>query len=321
MARNRNGRKSSISPRVGVAFDAVVAIGVLRALLVGTLAVVSLQGCRPQNENEYAVSHWLKDGEDCTRAAAAAIIKSGLPYPNYGAVDEPGAASGTLPQRRIKTVDMWLGDTRFVIPAEVAATNPGYAERHPRRFQRLQGSLPNFYPKGPAAPVIDGMGPMVDVRFKCSMDPKYAETWGKGYRSNEEGIAAVRAQYEEQLRSDTRFPGTVTVNRREDLGMIEVLLDRHKEANEQHWWEASYWPISGELKGPDGSVSRIGCQMRNDPVRHLYGNRGWPCTASIRVTPNSVATVEIYVAHVTQMPAIFEQVKQLLLNAQQPKGE
>lgn len=290
-------------------------------ILLACLCASTLQGCKAENPNDLPVSHYLKDDEDCTRASAAAILKAGLPYPNYGTVDEPRAASGVLPKRRIKTVDLWLGDVRFVIPAEVATTNPGYAEHHPRRFQRLGGALPNFYPPGPAAQVVDGMGPMVDVQFKCSMDPKYAATWGKGYRSNEEGIAAVKARYEEELRKDPRFPGTVTVNRREDIGMIEVLLDRYREANGQHWWEASYWPIDRELKGPSGAVSGIKCQIRHDPEQRRYGRRGWPCTASMSLTPNATAQIDIYVSHIQHMPAIYEQVKQLLLNAKQPTGE
>lgn len=289
------------------------------ALFVACCGVLVFQGCKQESENDRSVSYYLKDSEDCTRASAAAILKAGLPYPNYGTVEVPDhPASGVIAKRRIKTVDMWLGDVRFVIPAEVAATNPGYAEHHPRRFQRLGGALPNFYPRGPAAPVIDGMGPMVDVQFKCSMDPKYAASWGKGYRSNEEGIAAVKAQYEKELQIAPQYSGIVSVNRREDIGMIEVLLDRQHEANGQHWWEATYWPIDGELRGPDGAVSSIKCQIRHDPEQRRYGHRGWPCTAGMRLTPNAATYIDIYVSHIQQMPAVFEQVKRLLINAKQP---
>ena len=83
------------------------------------------------------------------------------------------------------------------------------------------------------------MGSMVDVRFQCSMDPKYAETWSKGYQSNEDGIAKVKAQYEEQCRVLPECPGEVTVNRRDDIGMIEVLYDRGRKG---------YWPaVLGSL--------------------------------------------------------------------------
>lgn len=298
----------------------------LNSLLASILLLISstaLQGCS-KNPNDYPVSHWLEDGEDCTRAAAAAIIQSGLPYPNFGTEEVPGA-NGEPPKRRIKTVDMWLGDVRFVIPAEVAAIDGAYPEHHPRRYQKLHGSLPNFYPPGPPVPEIDGMGSRVDVRFVCSMDPKYAATWGKGWRSNEEGIAAVKAQYESdaaRFGSKRQRPPKITVNRREDIGMTEVLYERGGVYNDgMPMWEASYWPLNSELKGPDGAVSGIKCRTRHDPVGHRYGNRGWRCTAGMRITPHAPAYIDIYVTHIQQMPAVFEQVKQLLLNAKQSSGE
>ena len=178
------------------------------ACALGLLLVI---GCgKADNPNDYPVSHWLKDNEDCVRASARAILASGLPFPNFGTEEVPAAASGAQPERRIKTVDMWLGPTRFVIPAKVAASDGGYPRTHPRRYQALHGSLPNFFPPGPPGAEIDGMGSMVDVRFQCSMDPKYAVTWGKGYQSNEDGIAKVKAQYEEQLRLLPEYPGEVT---------------------------------------------------------------------------------------------------------------
>ena len=103
--------------------------------------------------------------------------------------------------------------------------------------------------------------------------------------------------------------------------MIEVLMDRRTEANGQRSWEASYWPINGELKGLAGSVSGIKCQTRHDAAEHRYGKVGWRCTSSMEVTANATAEIQIYVSHIQQMPAIFEQVKQLLVNAQQSSRE
>ena len=291
--------------------------------MVAGLVAAALLGCgKPENPDDYPVSHWLKDGEDCTRAAAAAIMKSGLPFPNFGTEELPGSASGVQPpKRRITTVDMWLGPTRLVIPAKVAYSNGAYPQHHPRRYEGLRGSLPSFYPPGPPGAEIDGMGSMVDVNFKCWMDEKYAALWGKGYQSNAEGIEKVKAQYEKQLQELPQYPGDVSVNRREDIGMIEVLMDRRTEANGQRSWEASYWPISGELKGLAGSVSGIKCQTRHDAAEHRYGKVGWRCTSSMEVTANATAEIQIYVSQIQQMPAIFEQVKQLLVNAQQSSRE
>ena len=293
-------------------------------LLAGAFAgLVSLSACgKGGNPNDYPVSHWLEDGEDCTRAAAAAIIKSGLPFPNFGTDETPSTASGVPPTKRIKTVDMWLGPTRFVIPAQVASSYGAYPEHHPRRYQGMRGSLPNFYPPGPPGPEIDGMGSMVDVSFDCSMDEKYAAFWGKGYRSNAEGIEKVKAQYEaDAARSDaTRpVPSRITVNKRDDIGMTEVLYERGRGTytDGMPMWEASYWPISGELKGLDGSVSEVRCKARHDAADHRYGKVGWRCTSSLGLTPNATANIQIYVTHIQQMPAIYEQVKQLLVNAQQ----
>jgi hypothetical protein len=265
------------------------------------------------------VSHWLNDTDACARASAAAIIKAGLPFPNYGTEPVAGAASGSQPARRIKTVDVWLGDTRLVLPAELVYDSGGYAQHDPRRFNGLRGTLPNFYPAGPAAPVKDGMGPMVDVNFMCSMDEVYAKA--KGYQSREDGIEKVKAQYEKQLLVLPEYPGDVTVNRREDIGMIEVLLDRRSEANGQRSWEASYWPIKGDLESPDGSVSAIGCRTRHDSEKKRYGGVGWRCGSGIRLAPHAGAQIDIYVSHIEHMPAVYAQVKQLLLNAQQPVKE
>ena len=296
--------------------------------MVAGLVAAALLGCgKPENPDDYPVSHWLKDGEDCTRAAAAAIMKSGLPFPNFGTEELPGSASGVQPpKRRITTVDMWLGPTRLVIPAKVAYSNGAYPQHHPRRYEGLRGSLPSFYPPGPPGAEIDGMGSMVDVNFKCSMDEKYAASWGKGYQSNAEGIEKVKAQYEaDAARSDATRPGPsrISVNKREDIGMIEVLYERGggKYTDGMPMWEASYWPINGELKGLAGSVSGVKCQTRHDAAEHRYGKVGWRCTSSMEVTANATAEIQIYVSHIQQMPAIFEQVKQLLVNAQQSSRE
>jgi hypothetical protein len=102
--------------------DVMTARSIQALLLACAIAgLASLSGCgKPDNPNDYPVSHWLTDGEDCTRAAPAAIIKSGLPSPNFQMEETPNAASGVPPEQRIKTVDTWLEPTRLVIPAQVA---------------------------------------------------------------------------------------------------------------------------------------------------------------------------------------------------------
>lgn len=289
-------------------------------LAVGLCASLVVGCGKPKNPSDYPVSHWLEDGEECTRTAAAAILKSGLPFPNYGTEDDPATAGSAKPQKRATTVDMWVGPTRFVVPAKVAVSNGFFPEHHPRHFEGMSGSLPNFYPPGPSGPVVDGMGPMVDVRFHCSMSARYVASWGKGYQSNEDGIAKVKAQYEARLHR-SEFPGEVSVNRRDDLGMTEVLLDHGSNTPGRRTWEASYWPIDRELKGPDGSVSAIGCKIRHDPVEKRYGKVGWRCTSGLRITPYASATIDVYVSQIQHMPAVFDQVKDLLKNARQPSGE
>ncbi len=240
-----------------------------RAALLALLALALLSACgETKKSDEPPVAQWLKDNEDCTRASAQAILDSGLPYPNRRTetyTDEKGRQ-----KTRMVSVDMWLGPDRFVIPGAVAGSNGMYPESHPRYFQRLGGSLPNFYPPGPRADEINGMGSMVDVHFKCSMDPAYAATWGKGYRSNEEGMQKIKERYEKDKNILPDVPGEVIVSRREDIGMMEVLFDRKSEANGRRFWEASYWPLDRELKGPDGSVSAIRCDTRHDPAKRRY---------------------------------------------------
>ena len=287
------------------------------------LLLAGLVGCeKPVNPNDLPVSHWADPktidtayGDACSVASAQAIVKSGLPFPNYGTKDEL-AADGKTITKRITTVDYWLGGTRFVFPAELTYDSGSYPERNPNRYRALRGSLPNFYPKGEPAPVKDGMSAVVDVRFVCSMEPSFAASWGKGYQSTEDGIQKRKAEYEQQLKTDPTYPGTVTVSLREDIGMTEVLLDRLKEANGQRFWEASYWPLKTELKGIAGNVSSIRCETRNDPLpEKRYGKRGWTCSSGMRMTPNVSASIEIYVAHIEQMPRIYEQVKQVIANA------
>jgi hypothetical protein len=263
------------------------------------------------------VSFWADpkntwDTWPCTHATAQAILKSGLPYPRF-TYEEVQKPNGSKEQHR-KTVDVWVGSTRYVLPAQLVVDNSMYWTNHPARFWKLEGSLPNFYPPGPRGPVIDGMGSMVQVTIQCSVDPAYIASWGKGYKSNQDGIQKVKEKYEEDLRIDSRYPGTVTVSVRDDLGMTEVLLDRKQEADGRRWWEASYWPLKGDLRSPDGAVSGIRCAIRHDPEKR-YGKMGWRCSSSIALTPEATATIEIYVSQIANMPAIYEQVKRLFADA------
>lgn len=292
----------------------------MRKRLVGlcVAALFAVTGCdKPVNLDDLPVSHWADpktigaDGfgyaDGCSVASAQAILKSGLPFPNYGTKDEL-AADGKTINKRITTVDVWLGGVRFVFPAELVSSG-SYPAHNPNRYNGLQGTLPHFYPKGEPAKVKDGMGAMVDVKFVCSMEPKFAAS--KGYRSNEDGIQKAKAAYEKKLIDSPDYPGTVTISIREDLGMTEVLLERQKLQ-----WEATYWPLNRELKGPTGSVSSIGCQIRNDPgPNKRYGGRGYTCGSGIRITPNVYATIDIYVSHLAEMPNIYDQVQQVIINA------
>jgi len=295
----------------------------LAIVLVSMILLAGLSGCgKPANPNDLPVSHWADpktigaDGfgyaDGCSVASAQAIVASGLPFPNYGTKDEL-AADGKSVNKRITTTDYWLGGVRYVFPAELASSS-SYPLHNPNRYNALHGTLPHFYPKGEPAPNKDGMGAMVDVRFVCSMEPKFATS--KGYQSNEEGIQKVKAKYEKELRDDPTYPGTVTVGIRQDLGMTEVLLDRDKEANNRRFWEASYFPLNRELKDIQGDVTPIGCQTRNDPeLQKRYGGRGWTCGSSMRISPNVYATIDIYVSHLDQMPSIYDQVQQVIINA------
>ena len=98
--------------------------------------------------------------------------------------------------------------------------------------------------------------------------------------------------------------------------MTEVLLDRVKEAHNQRYWEATYFPLKRELRDLDGGVDAIGCEIRNDPEpKKRYGGRGWTCGTGFRITPNTVVTIDIYVSHLDQMPSIYDQVQQVIINA------
>ncbi len=302
-------------------------LGGVRCFWIVALATLPIfVGCQ-KNLNEQPLSYWadpisLKEdsfgfADGCSLASAQAIIKSGLPFPNYGTKDELAADSKTI-NKRIATVDVWLGGTRFVFPAELVKSGD-FPANNPNRYRGMGGTLPHFYPKDPTgafAAEKDGMGAMVDVKFVCSMEPGFAQSWGEGPHSNEEAIERAKASYEEKSKGSP-YPGVVTINRRDDLGMTEVLLDRGSEANNERYWEATYFPLNRELKGAlDGRVSQIGCRTRNDPgPKKRYGGVGHTCGAGIGMTPNVSAIVTMYVSHVDQMPAIFDQVQQVILNA------
>lgn len=229
------------------------------------------------NPNDLPVSYFAdpknigdRNGNDpCSVASAQAILKSGLPYPHFTTYETTGR--GGKPELRNKTVDVWVGSTRLVLPAELVRDNGMYAKNHPRRFWGLSGALPHFYPAGDPGPVVDGMGPMVDITIVCTIDPDKVASWGKGNRSNEEGIDSVKKRYEEDLkqRGQDKWPlAKVSVSRRADLEMTEVLYERGGIYNDnQPMWEANYWPLKIELKGPSGEVSSIGCTTRHDPQK------------------------------------------------------
>ena len=293
-------------------------------------AGTALMGCdKPVNYNDMPVSYWADpnslhaDGvgyaDDCSLASAQAILKSGLPYPNYGTKDEL-ASDGVTIKKRITTVDYWLGGMRFVFPAEVA-TSSSYPEHNPHRYRGLTGSLPHFYPKGEHAPVKDGMGAMVEVTFDCTMNPN--ANWfvyRARPRSNEEGIQQVKADYEAKAAVPGGLPSSlskISINRRDDIHMVEVLYDRGGiHTNGQPMWEATYWPLNRQLKGSfKGDVSPIRCAIRHDHIQKRYGGVGHTCGTYMQVTDHVSAGISIYVSHLDQMPAIFDQVQQLIINA------
>ncbi|MDO9015073.1 MAG: hypothetical protein Q7U84_09935, partial [Polynucleobacter sp.] len=132
----------------------------------------------------------------------------------------------------------------------------------------------------------------------------------------------VKRQYEDEAkRLDPKRHPTVSINRRDDIGMTELLFNRDGIYNDgQPMWEASYWPLLGELKSPPGSVSAIRCKTRNDPERR-YGGTGWRCSSTVGLTPEATAVIEIYASQIRHMPAVHKQVNQLFINAKQPSGQ
>jgi hypothetical protein len=286
-------------------------------LAAAILALGLVTACeKPINPNDLPVSYFAdpknigdsNGNEPCSVASAQAILKSGLPYPNYGTKDEL-ASDGITINKRITTVDYWLCGTRFVFPVELSTTD-SYPLHHPSRYRGLVGSLPNFYPKGSPAESIDGMGGRVDVRFEFSMEPRFTDNWEKSPRSISEGIEVVKARYEEILKTSPEYPGTVTISFRDDLDMTEILLER-----QGFKLEATYFPKT-ELKDFSEKVSQIGCRIRHEPKpAKNYGGRGWQCGSGIPINQNVYAGIHIYVSHLAQMPSIYNQVKQVIINA------
>jgi hypothetical protein len=286
------------------------------------LAALCACGKEPPREPR-PLSHWADpknvEGDECVAVTAQAILKSGLPYPSRTTEVITDNAGQT--QERIKAVDVWVGPHRYVLPAKLVRDDGAYEKNHPRRFWKLGGSLPRFWPAGEPGPVVDGMGSMVDVTIKCSVDPSYMASHGKGYRSNAEGIEKVRLKYEDNIRilaPERRAKASVTVSVREDLRMTEVLFDRAGTyTTGQPMWEASYWPIDRELKGPDGGVSGIGCVNVRHDIEKRYGGVGWRCSAGFSLSPEASVSIEVYVSQLHHMPAIFDQVRQVFESSKQ----
>lgn len=285
------------------------------------VVVVFFGGCqKPENSNDWPVSHWLNDNDACVRSSVGEILKSGLSYPHFSTSDD--FQKNGLSDAPVKTVDVWVGQTRFVIPSQIVVSNGSYPEHHPRRYYGLHGTLPNFYPMGDSAGIKDGMTAMVEVIFGCSMKTR---VWGNGPRSSSDGLKWAKARYEEDARkygSIRQFPPKISINQRIDLGMVEVLYERggtYKDGRPM--WEATYWPLDSDMIGPDGSVSGISCTTRHDGDLARYSGQGWRCSSSMALTATSGATIQIYVSHIRQMPAVFNQIKNLLLIAQQSSKE
>lgn len=284
------------------------------------LIATFLVACERENLNDQPVSYWINNQDSCVSGMAQAIVDSGEPYPNFIYESRLNPKTGKE-EKKLKTFDLWLGTERYRIPAEYIYYRGGYAKNHPYRYMGLSGSLPNFYPKGKRAGVKDGMGSMVNVRFQCSMEKSYENTWETGARTNRDGITGYTNRM--QKRTDQwnkQFEisaAQVSVSIRDDLQMTEVLWDTDsiEKKGGPYRWEAAYWPLDKEMTAFDNSVSGIGCKIRHDPIEKRYGKIGWVCNSSLRVNKNVSAQIEIYVSHIEAMPAIYQQVKQLLMDS------
>jgi len=284
-----------------------------KKLLCLLIIITTLSGCERENLNDKPLSYWIDYHDSCVSGMAKAISESGLPYPYKTVVNEKTGKE----EQRAYAKDLWLGAERYVIPIEYASTRDAYSKSHPYRHMALSGgSLPNYYPAGPRAGVKDGMASRVDVRFQCSMDESYEKS--VGYRSNEEGIRDYTKRMQERadgmnkVRKSTAAHVSVSV--RDDLAMTEVLYEKGITDSS---WMAGYLPLDNKMISFDGSVSSIDCDKRHDPVERRYGNRGWRCASALRVNKNVSAIIEIYVSHLPAMPAIHQQVKQLLMDSKQ----
>lgn len=336
-----------------------------RSLLIATIFIATLTACGkapplpppPVDENSYPVSHWLNDADPCVRKTAAAIIKSGLPYPNIVRKDP---STVTERDKRlgndIISYDAWVGDVRLVIPAKYAAVSDTPVS-HPGRVSHMDGSMPNFYPKGPQGPEIKGMGSDVEAGWGCLMTEADfvnqfkgpEKDWHWAY-STEQGIAIDKANFEKEAAEsrardlntklheehiafeqkerqakarqhweyDLLHPRKVSINRRDDLGMTEVLLyqDITAEASKEgvardtiHVTRASYWPYK-ELKSPDGYVTNFSCENAHFAEDwHVYGS-AYYCKGYAHLNANISIGYRFKVTQLVHAISMHEQFKQ-----------
>lgn len=274
--------------------------------------------------------------DECTVKSAQAIIKAGLPFPNIGKAeftDKDGKGTGQY----YETFDYWICGTRYVFPRELVV--PGlYPKNSPRNYFKLAGTLPHFWPKGESAGVVDGMGSLVDVRITEHPKPdKYFYQAKEHPFTLQDSMNLIKNWYEKD--KNTRMSpasadisrkigtkSTITLGKREDLGMWEMLYgytknDVPEKANEAqaYKWKANYWPIDKSNYLTDkatGNMSGIGCDTRHD-VNKDYDNMGWSCYSGFWLDANSDVSIGIYVPHIKEMPNIFHQVEDLFYQARE----
>lgn len=229
----------------------------ITCLLVAGLAAVVVLGCsKPENPNDWPVSHWLNDTDPCVSKTAAAIVASGRPWPNETLDDK----------HQLVRFDFWIGDQLYDMPAEVPIRYNGFSARaHPLKYSVVTGHAETFLGiprekwlkfKHP------GVGGTLYGNVKCnSNDPasQWVEArWINAPTRDEAITIALNGARKAQQAEPRRILG-VEVKDRIDVAMTEV----RSNTNPPELAGASYFPMNRDVaQSINGRrvVKSIGCR-------------------------------------------------------------
>jgi hypothetical protein len=205
-------------------------------VLVGAL----LGGCQKrENQNDWPVNHWLNDSDECVRATAVAIVKSGRPWPNE-VYDRAG---------KLTRFDLWVGSQLYELPGDFPLDKygSGLPKHHPLRYNLVFGNAEHYLNIPSKERLSTGESKVPSSlygRVECgSARPKeyWVESSWVSAATRDQAIAMTLARVRD---ADHKIIIKTEIKERIDLGMTEV----RSYTNPPELARASYFPISKSVE-------------------------------------------------------------------------